>query len=695
MIVTATAAVAFLLAFLATSWVLTRPDEPAIRQSGPTVVIAMPELTWDDVSPTRTPRLWALMNDGAIANVATRNLLNHSCSDQSWMTLSAGSQTVTGKIVPATARNQPVDPCVPLPRPTVQGDTATFPSWTRWRALTMGRSQREDLGLLASVMHHRGECVGAVGPTAAFGAADRSGVVKPYAATLAQADFTACPVTLVHLDRPTDQALGQVLDRLPPRSTVAVTGLAYDSTPEQLRALVVSGPGVPRGLLSSPATRQPGLVKAPDLTALLLQRGRSLARPGPSIEGRLPAVKQEDTETAFEHVRSVSRQLRYEHGFVAPFFYGYGIAVAALLAVGAVLRRRSGRLGRRWLVAVGATAAAVPVSTFLVGLIPWQDTATPGIALTAGILGLAAIQAAIALLGPWRHWAPGPAVALAAFTACVIALDVTHASPLQLTSMLGLQPVYGNRFYGMGNVAFALFASSSLLVAALVAGRWRSLGAPKLAGLTVLLIGGWTIVVDGHPSWGAEAGGPLALLPAFAYLALNAAGLMVTWRRILVIGGLTALVAGGLATLDYLRPAEDRTHIGDFLDGLLKDGRTQELTMTVQQNFALLTDQPINLFVPVLMLLVVAALLFPRSRLGRPLAALDARTPMLGHGLAAIAVVWMISFATNDSGTAIPAAGLLIMVPMVILLASSRGRSMPREAASTADERSAEPVPAG
>lgn len=696
MIGTVTALVAFMMAFAAASWALARPANQAIPQPGPAVVVAMPELTWDDISPSRTPRLWSLMQDGAIANVATRNLLNHSCSDQSWLTLSAGSQTVMGKIAAATERGGEVDPCQPLPRPTVSGERATFPYWARWRTIAQARSSKEDLGLLGSVMAQRGQCVAAIGPTAAFGAADRSGVVRHYAATPAQADFSTCPITLVHLDRPTDQALGQVLDRLPARSTVAVTGLADDTTPEQLRAMIVSGPSVPHGLLGSSSTRQPGLVKASDLTAFLLERGRTTAgaaAQAPStMEGRRPFVQAADLDSAYDHVRGVSRALRFEHGFVAPFFYSYVIGVLAALALGLGLHRVSARVGRRWLTTVSALAAAVPVSTLLVGLLPWQDTSRPGLALTIGILGLAAAQAAIALLGPWRRWAPGPAAALATMTAVVIALDVTHSSPLQLTSMLGLQPVYGNRFFGMGNVAFALFASTSLLAAALFAGRWRRRGAPLLAALTVLVIGCWAVVVDGHPSFGAEAGGPLALLPAFAYLALNAAGLSVTWRRMLLIGGVTALVAGSLGYLDYLRPAQDRTHIGDFVAGLLDNGRTHELTMTVKQNFALLTDQPINLFVPLLLIVVIYALIRPTSRLGRPLAVLDSRIPFLGHGLAAIALVWMISFATNDSGTAIPPAGMLVTVPLVILLALSRGRAEPRDVAATEDVRTPEPA---
>ena len=55
-------------------------------------------------------------------------------------------------------------------------------------------------------------------------------------------------------------------------------------------------------------------------------------------------------------------------------------------------------------------------------------------------------------------------VVLEAIADAVLALDVMTGSRLQLSSLMGLQPVVAGRFYGMGNPTFALFATAAAAV---------------------------------------------------------------------------------------------------------------------------------------------------------------------------------------------------------------------------------------
>ena len=75
-----------------------------------------------------------------------------------------------------------------------------------------------------------------------------------------------------------------------------------------------------------------------------------------------------------------------------------------------------------------------------------------------------AVISAIALLGPWAGRSTGPLVVVALATLLVLGGDVMFGSHLQISSLMGLQPVVGGRFYGMGNVTFALFATAALLL---------------------------------------------------------------------------------------------------------------------------------------------------------------------------------------------------------------------------------------
>lgn len=113
----------------------------------------------------------------------------------------------------------------------------------------------------------------------------------------------------------------------------------------------------------------------------------------------------------------------------------------------------------------------MPVSTYLVNLVPWWHTSRPTFWLVAGIVAADVLVTALAMCGPWRRHLLGPGTVIAALTAAVLAGDLLTGNHLQLNSMMGYSPLVGGRYYGMGNIAFAVLATSTLLAAAGVA-QW-------------------------------------------------------------------------------------------------------------------------------------------------------------------------------------------------------------------------------
>ena len=99
------------------------------------------------------------------------------------------------------------------------------------------------------------------------------------------------------------------------------------------------------------------------------------------------------------------------------------------------------------------------------------------------------VISAIALLGPWRRSLFGPLAVVSAATMLVLAADVMTGSRLQLSSLMGLQPVVGGRFYGMGNVTFALFATATLMLCIAVADHFVRAGRRPVAVGAVIAIG--------------------------------------------------------------------------------------------------------------------------------------------------------------------------------------------------------------
>src|SRR5207302_9090483 len=118
-------------------------------------------------------------------------------------------------------------------------------------------------------------------------------------------------------------------------------------------------------------------------------------------------------------------------------------------------------------------------------------------------------------------------------------------------------------------------------------------------------------VVDAFPGLGSDFGGPPALVPAFAYLALRVAGIRITWRRALaVVVGTVALLAL-VAVGDWLRPPASRTHLGRFVQTVLDGGGWDVVSRKAAQNLDIVTSAPVQLVLPFLAVAVGVALARP------------------------------------------------------------------------------------
>nr|WP_255427645.1 hypothetical protein [Yimella sp. cx-51] len=691
-LITAFTVMAVMAASITWSVLQARPPVQSIgEQRGPLIVVSAPRLTFDDTPAARTSALWTLARSGAVGAMTTRGLSDHSCSAQSWLSLSAGVRTSLWKPVNAAPPGQRAE-CPQAPEPTPIGaGVAQFSDWPAWRKATLARTQAADIGRLAGDLAPIGgpTCITAAGRAAAVGASDRNGFVSNYVADPRRVDFNACDITFVSLNSPDEAFFTHLLQNAPPQSTIVVGSFADDDGPERLHPVVIAGPGVAHGLLTSGSTRQRGIVQLVDLSAFMLTRLGDKAPQLPEARNLLVQPSGSPT-TPILRSGEISHALQVEHGFVRQFIITFYCLVVAFLTLGwgAVLAARRAhrpvvqRAAHRFVSFIASTAVAMPVATFIVNALPWWRHDRPRLALGLGVGVIAVALALVALLGPWRRWMGGSMAALCLVTGGVIALDVTHGDDLQLLSMLGLQPVYGGRFYGMGNVAFALLATSALMFAAIVASPLTRGGRGRhgLAALTVALVGAATVVVDAYPGWGADGGGPVALLPAFAYLTINAAGWTLTWVRFFLLSAAGAAIVIGMAALDYLRGPAERTHLGDFFAQVRQNGDFGRAQRIWQANWNMLTSTPLALLVPVILIVLIYALLRPQSVLGAPLQPIFERMPVLRNGMAAVTVCWLMGFLINDSGTAIPPAGLMLLAPMV-LMQRARIAANPRPAA--------------
>ncbi len=657
----------------------------AAPKAGPVVLVGTGGFTWEQVSPQTTPNLWRLAQEGAIAALSVKSVNLDTCPIDGWLSLSAGERAAAAGADGSAYRAAGAD-CPALPDPA----DGRIPGWPEY--LATANSLRFDArpGTLGEELASADVPTVALGPGAGIALARRSGEVTAYRpvdwATVPPnalaAELTTAGVAVVDIGTAVarsaslgpaelDRRIGLVQAALPAGATLIVAGLADERTGPRLRPLVVTGPGIAPGLLRSPSTRHTGLAQSPDLTVTVLELAG--ARVPAALGGAALQPRADDRPVAERHADVLDLDLAADRiqRLVGPFFYLFAITALAGLAFATWLARSpraTPRVRRRALAGLrigGLWAMAVPAATFLANLLPWWRT-MPSFPALVGAVGLASLLlTGIAVLGPWGRGVVGPVAAIAALTLGVLAADVLTGSRLQLSSLLGLQPLVGGRFYGFGNVAFAIVATASLLLAVGVA--QRGIGRRWVLA-AVALLGVFTLVVDGHPAAGADGGGPLAYAPAVVVFVLAARGIRLTWGRAVALVAGTAALFLTISWLDSLRPAQSRSHLGRFFVAL-REGQAGDIVIRkAQQNLDLLGATVLAPLVPVALIAAIVLLLRRGSVLNRGLAPAFAAVPALRPGLLAWLVLVTIGLLTNDSGLAIPAVGALVLLPAQIAI---------------------------
>jgi hypothetical protein len=181
------------------------------------------------------------------------------------------------------------------------------------------------------------------------------------------------------------------------------------------------------------------------------------------------------------------------------------------------------------------------------------------------------------LAGAPRLRVPTPVLA-AAVTTVAFSVDAALGAVMEPGSLLNSRPVNGGRWYGFGNVTFAVYATAALWSAGYLAGRLRRAGHRGRALGAVALIGFGAVLGDGWPSMGADFGGVVALTPVVLGLLLVLSEVPLTWRRALTTGGLAVVLVAGISWWDWRRGPGARSHLGDFVQRVI-EGDAQAIVL--------------------------------------------------------------------------------------------------------------------
>ena len=345
-----------------------------------------------------------------------------------------------------------------------------------------------------------------------------------------------------------DELLGQVVAHADPEHDAVLVLSPVSTSATQLSVALLSAPGLSGGLLRSATTRRAGYVELADVTPTVF--GLFGLRAPVDIEGRPFQVSPAATAGRVARLVHQGEAARFRDGVLPTTVTLTIVLLVLLLAAGLLGRglgtRFPGRL--RPLVAPWALAMlGVVPATYIAGRIAAARAGTAPF-----LAAVAAGAAAVGLVG-WaveRRRRGLGAIAVVGTIVAMFAVDVVIGAPLQLNTVFGYSVAVAGRFTGLGNLAFALFGASVVVLAALVVDRYPRTGLRWALGLL-----GLGILVEGLPMLGADVGGVLAMVPAFGLTALLLAGRRPRWTHLVGLATAAGVTVVAFAFIDKARPA--------------------------------------------------------------------------------------------------------------------------------------------
>jgi hypothetical protein len=372
--------------------------------------------------------------------------------------------------------------------------------------------------------------------------------------------------------------LGLVVARRP-GELVLIVEQASSAQAHELRWAAVAGLGSwratgssSRSTLSSQTTRQRGMIAALDVAPTLLGY---LRLPSPAAMRGKPIELDGPLDGAA--LRSLKARLEIVYPRRLPALaclVGAWALLLALLGAPLLLTERRGRVlpatrersaldalmraHRRfaWALRVGGLALLwTPVAVLVPAAIE-PGAAAEYALIVATCFALAALTDALI---PW----PQAPIAPAAATVLALSVDALAGTQLLMRSLLGPNPAYGSRFYGIGN---ELKSGLAVLVLAAVAGALYPAVRSRRAAGAMAGAGALLAVVEGTARIGAGVGGVVLVCAGTAVATAMLLPGSLSRRR--VLGALAAPVIGLLllAAID-LASARGAGHFsGSVLD---------------------------------------------------------------------------------------------------------------------------------
>jgi len=427
--------------------------------------------------------------------------------------------------------------------------------------------------------------------------------------------------------------------------------------------IFVIGDGIEAGLVSSPTTRRPGVVGNVDIGATVL------AWTGADQPNDLPGRPIDvDQSSGLSVVDVIDIETTSAWMFITrPWLLGLYLLGFLVLFLGASvnsLMREREALKRTVLSWGGLSLLAAPTVFLLIAKL-WKPEITTAyfFRLFVGMLLLAAIAR---LMSRFLR----PVLLLAGLALIIPIVDAIMGSSLMFDSPLGYSPLYGARFYGIGNETMAVMIAALFLI-----GVNLLKDVKILRGLrgTLMLGGGLLVllIMFGHPAIGTNVGGTITLAVAGTIAIFLWRGGRLGALHLLAAFGVAAVVLGVLTVLDIGRADIAQSHLGQTGELVASSGFLALVPIVLRRLVAGLSASA-DWAVP-FALLIGAAITSIKVQTG-VVARLTEEYPLLKGALTAVIIAGVLGLLVNDSGIIIPALMLPYFMTGVLIIGIESAR---------------------
>jgi hypothetical protein len=402
------------------------------------------------------------------------------------------------------------------------------------------------------------------------------------------------------------------------------------------------------GELTSDSTRTDGLVLSTDIAPTVLSR-LGVDVPDEMVgseirsEGSADAADVADLQDRLED--RPSRDLTVLLPLAA------WAALAALVAL--ATRGRAARPALRLLALATVWAPFVLLVTAAV------DAGEGATALAVGFGSVALAAATDRLFGGYRGLAVACGVTVAAH-----ALDVVAGSPYSSLSVLGPNPGYGVRFFGIGNELEAILTTLTLVGS----GAWLA----TRPGLERRQAAGWFLALAALAAaafapgrFGADVGAAIGLGVGAATAASLSLGFSI--RRTVA-----AVIAGGALGLLALVAVDEVFGGAHFTRSVLGAGETSQVADVFERRLDLMVHTFTHPVYPELLVITLLALIVGLVRSATILAWFGDRWPARYAYLGAVVGV-LVGTLANDSGSVLLVIGAIYLAAVAGFAWGARG----------------------